>query len=184
MSFLDLSLLFDFFLFIIVGYFIFRGAKSGAVSCLFSLLALCIAFPITCYFFPLLATLFPQKVTRRILGDSIAFATTLIGLYFLTLILIWAILKAFKRFREDISDQIAGGILGLLKGVVIIFIVILLMITLFPSKTPLVKDSFLSRATISIINAIAKPFPPSLKRKFNQKKKQLELYWRQTPRRK
>lgn len=183
MSFLDLSLILDIFLLIIVGYFIFRGTKSGTVSCLFSLLALCMAFPTACYFFPLLATLFPQKVANRILVDSVAFATILIAFYFLTLVLIWAILKAFKRFREDVSDQIAGGILGLLKGMVIIFIAILLIITLLPSKSPLLKGSFLSRSTISIVNAIAKPFPRSLKRKFNQKKKELELYWKQTSQR-
>lgn len=179
MDFLDLSLIFDVLLFIVVGYFIFRGSKKGAMSCLFSLVALCIAFPVACYFFPLFASLFSQEVTERIRGDTIAFATTLIVFYCLALILIWAILEALKKFYEDVSDQIAGGILGLLKGVAAVFIIILLMITLLPGKTPLIKDSFISRSAISIVNAIAKPFPPALKRKFTQKKKELELHWNQ-----
>jgi len=182
MNFLDLSLIFDFFLFIIIGYFIFRGAKKGAANCLFSLVALFIAFSIACYSFPLFASLFPQKVTQRILGDAIAFAATLISLYFLTLILIWTVLNAFKRFHEDVSDRVAGGILGILKGVVVIFIIILLMITLLPSKTPFIKNSFISHSAISIVNTISKPFPPSLKRKFTQKKRELELHWKQTHR--
>lgn len=184
MNFLNFSFIFDFFLFIIVGYCIFRGTKKGAVSCLFSIVALFIAFPIACYFFPLFASVFPQKVANRILGDTVAFATTLIALYFLTLILIWTILKAGKRFREDMSDQIAGGILGLLKGAVVIFIIILFVITLLPSKTPLIKDSFLSRSSVSIVNTISKPLPLSLKRKFIQKRRDLELHWKQTGRRK
>jgi len=182
MHFLDLSLTFDFSLVIIVGYFVFRGTKKGAVSCLFSLVALCIAFPIACYFFPLFASLFPQEVTQRILGDTIAFATTLISFYFLTLILIWTILKAFKRFHEDVSDRIAGGILGLLKGAATIFIIILLMTTLLPRKTPLIKASFISHSAISIVNSISTLLPPSLKRKFTEKRRELELYWKQ-PRR-
>ena len=180
MDFLDLSLIFDIVLLIIVGYFIFRGAKKGAVRFLFSFVALCVAFPITCYFFPHLASLFPQEVTKRILGDTIAFATALVVLYCLTLILIWVILEAFKRFYEDVADRIAGGILGLLKGIAITIIIILLMITLLPSKAPLLKDSFLSRSAISIVNIISKPFPPSLKNKFTQKRRELELYWEQT----
>ena len=182
MHFLDLSLIFDFSLVIIVGYFIFRGTKKGAVSCLFSLVALFIAFLFACYFFPLFASLFPQKVAHRILGDTIAFATFLIVPYFLTLILIWTILKAFKRFHEDVSDRIAGGILGLLKGAAIIFIIILLVTTLLPRKTTLIKDSFISHSAISIVNTISKPLPPSLKSKFIQKKRELELHWEQTPR--
>jgi len=180
--FLDLSLIFDLFLLIIIGCFIFLGARKGAVSYLFSLIAILITYPIACYLYPFFASLFPQEATDRILGDAIAFAVTLICLYFLTLILIWAILETFKRFREDISDKIAGGILGLLKGVVIALIAILLTITFLPGKSPLIKNSFLSRPTISIVNAISKPFPLSLKRKFIQKKRELELHWKKTNR--
>ena len=178
--FFDLSLIFDLFLLIVTGCFIFLGARKGTASCLFTLIALLVAYPTACYFFPLFSSLFSQKVTDRILDDAIAIAVTLVFLYFCILILIWAVLEVFKKFREDISDQIAGGILGLLKGVVIAFIAILLMITFLPSKSPFIKNSFLSRSTIYIVDTISKPFPISLKRKFIQKKKELELHWKQT----
>ena len=180
MDFLDLSLIFDLLLFIIVGYFIYRGAKKGVVSYLFSLLALLMAFPITCYLFPLITSLFSEDIGKRFLSDAIAFATTLVILYFITLILIWALIKAVGRFYEDVADRGAGGVVGLLKGITVAIIVILLMITLLPKKASLLKDSFLSRSTISIVNAIAKPFPPALKNKFTQKKKELESHWKQT----
>ncbi len=179
---LDLSLIFDLSLLIIIGCSIFLGARKGTASCLFTLIALLIAYPTACYLFPFFASLFSQKITDRILRDEIAFVITLVFLYFLTLILMWAVLEVFKRFREEISDQIAGGILGFLKGVVIAFIAILLMITFLPSKSPFIKNSFLSRSTVYIVDTISKPFPISLKRKFIQKKKELELYWEQTQR--
>ena len=182
MDFLDLSLIFDLLLFIIVGYFIYRGAKKGVVSYLFSLVALLIAFPLTCYFFPLLASLFSKEVGTRILSDAIAFASALIVLYFITLALIWALMAVVKRFYENVADLVAGGMVGLLKGITVAIIVILLMITLLPKKAPLLKDSFLSRSTISIVNAIAKQFPPALKNKFTHKMKELELHWQQTGR--
>ena len=178
--FLDLSLIVDLLLLIITVCFIFLGARKGAVSCLFTLIALLIAYPTACYCFPLFASFFSQKVTDRILGDAIAFAITLVFIYFCILILIWAVLEVCKRFREDISDQIAGGILGLLKGLAIAFIAILLMITFLPGKSPFIKNSFLSRSTIYLVDTISKPFPISLKREFIQKKKELEFHWKQT----
>ncbi len=180
MDFLDLSLIFDLFLFIIVGCFIYWGAKKGVVSYLFSLLALLIAFPLACYFFPLLSSLFSEDIEKRILSDAIAFASALVVLYFITLALIWALMEALKRFYEDVADLVAGGVVGLLKGITVAIIFILLMITLLPKKAPLLKDSFLSRSTISIVNAIAKQFPPALKNKFTHKKKGLESHWQQT----
>lgn len=178
--FLDLSFIVDLFLLIIVACFLFLGTRKGTASCLFTLMALLVAYPTACYLFPLFSSLFTQKVTDRILGDAIAFAIILVFLYFCMLILIWAVLEVCKRFREDISDQIAGGILGLLKGFLIAFIAILLMVTLLPSKSPFIKNSFLSRSTMPIVNTMSKPFPISLKRKFIQKQKELELHWKQT----
>jgi membrane protein required for colicin V production len=179
MAFLNLSLIFDFALLLVAGYFIFRGARSGVVNCLFSLIALLIAFPIACYAFPLFAALLPREITERLLDDTIAFATTLIALYFLTLFLIWGILKAYEKFRQDISEQIAGGILGLMKGIVVIVIIILFGITFFPGKSPVIKNSFISHSTVSIANSISKLFPRSLRIKFIQKRRELELHWKQ-----
>jgi len=179
MAFLNLSLIFDFALLLVAGYFIFRGARSGVVSCLFSLIALFIAFPIASYAFPLFAALLPREITERLLDDTIAFATTLIALYFLTLFLIWGILKAFEKFRQDISEQIAGGILGLMKGIVVIVIIILFGITFFPGKSPVIKDSFIAHSTVSIANSISTLFPRSLRIKFIQKRRELELHWKQ-----
>lgn len=178
--FLDLSLIVDLFLLIIVACFLFLGTRKGTVSCLFSLMALLMAYPTACYLFPLFSSLFTQKATDRISDDAIAFAIILVFLYFCMLLLIWAVLELCKRFRAEITDQIAGGILGLVKGIFIVFIAILLLVTLLPSKSPFIKNSFVSRSTMHIVDAISKPFPISLKRKFIQKQKELELYWKQT----
>jgi len=180
MAFLNLSLIFDFALLLVAGYFIFRGARSGVVNCLFSLVALFIAFPLACYAFPLFAALLPREITKRLLDDTIAFATTLSALYFLTLILIWGILKACKKFRQDISEQVAGGVLGLMKGIVVIVVIILLGITFLPGKASLIKNSFISYSTVSLVNAVSKLFPDSLRVKFIQKRRELELHWEQS----
>jgi uncharacterized membrane protein required for colicin V production len=119
--------------------------------------------------------LFSQKVAERILTDIIAFTTLLVSFYFLVFSLLWATLAALKKFRKDVSEEVAGGILGLLKGVVVIVITILLIITFLPSTSTFVKSSLLSRSALSLVNSISKPLPSLLKQKFIKNKRELEL---------
>ena len=108
MDFLDLSLVFDLLLVTIVGCFVYWGAKKGAVSYLFSLLALLMVFPFACYFFPLVTSLFSEDVAKRFLSDVIAFATTLIILYFITLILIWTLKRHSRDFMRGLLIRLRG----------------------------------------------------------------------------
>lgn len=171
----NLSLILDLSLLIVFVYCLIRGAQRGTQRCVFSLVALCSAYPITCYVFPLFASLFSQNVAERILTDIVAFTTLLVSFYFLVFFLLWGILAALKKFRKDISEEVAGGILGLLKGVVVIVITLLLVITFLPSTSPFVKSSLLSRSALSLVDGIAKPFPTLLKQKFIKNKRELEL---------
>jgi uncharacterized membrane protein required for colicin V production len=176
----NLSLLFDLVLLIVVGCFIFGGSRKGTIPTFLSFIILCIAYPLACFLFPRVASLFDQKTTERILNDTVAFATVLVCLYLLIILLVWGILAGCKRFYQDIADYLAGGLAGLLKGVTCIFIIILLAITLLPARSAFIKNSLLSRSALSIVNAIARPFPSLLKKKFGNKKEELELFWRET----
>ena len=173
----NLSLILDLSLVIVFVYCLVSGAQKGTQRCVFSLVSLVSAYPITCYIFPRFASLFSQKVEERILTDPVAFTTALVSFYFLVFFLLWAVLAALKRFRKDLSEEVAGGILGLLKGVVVLLISILLAITFIPSASPFVKDSLLSRSALSLVNSISKPFPEQLKQKFIKNKRDLQLRW-------
>lgn len=180
----SLSLLFDLVLLIVVGCFIFGGVRKGTVSTFLSLVILCIAYPLGCYLFPHVAGLFDQKTTDRILNDTVAFGTVLVCLYLLMVLLLWAILATCKRFYQDIADYLAGGLVGLLKGVVCLLIIILLVITLLPAKSAFIKKSLFSRSALFMVDTIAKPFPSLLSKKFIQKKGELELYWKEKDKKK
>lgn len=158
-------------------YSLLRGVQKGTQRCVFSLVALCSAYPITCYVFPLFAALFSREVEERILTDPVAFTTILVSSYFLVFFLLWATLAALKRFRNDLSEEVAGGILGVLKGVVVLVIAILLAITFIPSTSPFVKHSLLSRSALFLVNSISKPLPSQLKQKFIKHKRELERGW-------
>ena len=173
----NLSLILDLSLVIVFFYCLISGGQRGTQRCVFSLVALCSAYPIACYVFPLFASLFPREVGERIRTDTVAFTTLLISFYFLVFFLWWALLALLKRFREDVSEEVAGGILGLLKGVVVLVIAILLVVTFLPSTSPFVKNSLLSRSALSLVNTIAKPFPSLLKHKFIKNKRELERGW-------
>jgi uncharacterized membrane protein required for colicin V production len=176
--FFSLSLLFDLVLLFVVGCFIYGGIRKGTIPTFLSFVILCIGYPLACLLFPQVASLFDQKTTERILKDTVAFATVLVCLYLLMILLVWGILAACKRFYGDIADYLAGGLAGLLKGLVCLFIIILLAITLLPVKSAFIKNSLLSRSALSIVNTISIPFPSLLKEKFVKKKGELELYWK------
>jgi len=170
----NLSLILDLSLVIVFVYCLISGAQRGTQRCVFSLVALCSAYPIACYVFPLFASLFSQKVAERILTDMVAFTTLLVSFYFLLFFLLWALLAALKKFRKDVSEEVAGGILGLLQGVAVVVIAILLVITFLPGTSTFVKNSLLCRSALSLVNRIAKPFPSLLKQKFIKNKRELE----------
>ena len=175
----SLSLLFDLVLLIVVGCFIFGGVRKGTIPAFLSLVILCISYPLACFLFPHVAGLFTEKTTERILNDTVAFGSVLVSLYLLMILLLWALLAACKRFYQDIADYLAGGLVGLLKGVVCLLIIILLVITLLPAKSSFIKNYLLSRSALFMVNIIAHPLPSSLSNKFIQKKGELELYWKE-----
>jgi len=139
--------------------------------------SLCTAYPITCYLFPLVASLFPPQVAERVLSDTVAFTTLLVSLYVLVFFILWGLLAALKRFRKDISEEVAGGILGVLRGVLVTVITILLVITFLSSSSPFLKNSFLSRSALTLVNSIARTYPSPLKEKFVRNKGELERRW-------
>jgi len=177
MGFINLSLVYDMVLIIIVGYFVFRGARKGALSYFYSLVALVCAYPLACFLFPFLISFFPQKVAQKMQGDAIAFATIFMLLYLLIVALFWGLLSALNKLVEDFSDKLAGGVLGLIKGLVIAAIMILLSLSFTPAKLNLFKDSYFTRFASHMVDYISKPLPPHLKEKFIQKRKELELQW-------
>jgi len=176
----SLSLLFDLVLLIVVASFIFGGVRKGTIPTFLSFIILCIAYPLACFLFPRVASLFDQKTTERILNDTVAFATVLVCLYLFIVLLVWGILAGCKRFYQDIADNLAGGLAGLFKGITCLLIIILLVITMLPAKSAFIKNSLLSRSALSIVDAIATPFPSLLKEKFVKKKGELELRWKGT----
>ena len=176
----DRSLVFDLLLVLVAGYLIVSSVRKGSVATFFSLLILCSTYPITCYLFPLLASFFPPPVTERLLGDAIAFAALMSAVYFLVLLLTWAILALLKRALPDVADQIAAGVLGLVKTVVIIVLINLITVTFLSPQSVFIKHSFLARSAFFMVNAITKPFPSVLKEKFLERKADLE-YGRSKP---
>jgi membrane protein required for colicin V production len=177
MGFITLSLVYDMVLIIIVGYFVFRGARKGALSYFYSLVALVCAYPLACFLFPFLISFFPQKVAQRMQGDAIAFATILMLLYLLIVALFWGLLSALNKLVEDFSDKLAGGVLGLIKGLAITSIIVLLSLSFTPAKLNLFKDSYLARFASDTIDYLSKPLPQHLKEKFIQKRKEVEQQW-------
>ncbi|GEM_PF-3230517 len=166
----DQSMIIDFILLCIAGYLVFSSARKRCVPTFYSLLALCLAYPVTCRLFPLFASFFRPPVTARILGDGVAFSAFVAATYFLLQLLFWAVLNLLKRAAPDAADQLAAAMLGLLKTAVLMAMITLMMVTFLPNRSGYIKHSFLARSLLSAVTTIAKSLPPALREKFFQKR--------------
>ena len=171
----DQSMILDFLLLCVAGYLVISSVRRGCVPTFYSLLALCLSYPIDCYLFPLLASWFSPPVAGRILGDAIAFAALMGAVYFLLLLLFWAVLTLAKRVAPEVSDQAAAAMLGLLKTAAMTLLIILIMVTLLQNRSGYIKHSFFARSLLSVVNTMAKPLPPAIKEKYLQKKDGIEV---------
>ena len=61
----DQSMIVDFLLLCVAGYLVFSSVRRGCVPTFYSLLALCLSYPIDCYLFPLLASRFSPPVAVK-----------------------------------------------------------------------------------------------------------------------
>jgi uncharacterized membrane protein required for colicin V production len=166
----DQSMIADFLLLCVAGYLVLSSVRKGCVPTFYSLLALCLSYPAACFLFPLFASFFRPPVTARLLGDAVAFAAFAAALYFVLLLVFWAVLSLLKRAAPDAADQIAAGMLGLLKTAAMMVFIILIAVTFLPNRSGYIKHSFLARSLLSVVNTIAQPLPTALKEKFLQKR--------------
>jgi hypothetical protein len=97
------------------------------------------------------------------------------AVYFLLLLLFWAVLTLAKRVAPEVSDQAAAAMLGLLKTAAMTLLIILIMVTFLQNRSSYIKHSFFARSLLSVVNTMAKPLPPALKEKYLQKKDGIEV---------
>lgn len=147
------------------------GIKKGLIFEFFSLFGI------------LIATLISKKVVNRIYvlikngsGEStVKFIVSYVITFIVVYLILYIILLVTKKFFEKVLlgwiDRLGGGIIGLLKGIIIalIIIVILSVISNFNKDVKnYLKDSYSGKIISEISPKLTKIFPDSMNKKLRE----------------
>jgi membrane protein required for colicin V production len=170
----------DFLILAIVGLCLIRSLFRGAVREVFSILSLVIAYIISAQYFQPFLKVLPSKLSGSPFGNLIAFAALFVCTAIVVNLIGWALHKLVGLIHLTLLDRIAGGILGLVKGSLVVCIVIVVLITFLPNKSSLVRNSSLSAHTIAIVDVVSAIFPKKLRSLYRGKRKELEREWKKS----
>lgn len=169
----------DIIILIIVVISFIIGIVRGFVKELSTLLGLILGIYLASQKYPLLekyvAGVFPNATASKVISFIIIFLVV----FFVTILLGVLLQKVIKLIMLGWLDKILGGIFGIVKGVLIVWLLLVLAIELFPKTENYIKKSNLG---IKILTAGSKytKFPEYLKKTKESPKKYTLLITRTT----
>lgn len=127
------------------------GFFKGIISELFAIAGLVAGFIVAMKY----SFLIQPHLLRFVRGETAAFVVGFLLLFLLTAaaIVMVGILfkKAIKFIHLSWLDRLIGGIVGIIKGVVVVGLISLLIVALVPDGKAFMKQSALGRYTITIV---------------------------------
>jgi membrane protein required for colicin V production len=127
------------------------GFFKGIISELFAIAGLVIGIIVAMKFSfliqPYLEPFIKGETAALIIGFILLFLLTAAGI--ITIGILFK--KAIKFIRLSWLDRCIGGLVGVLKGVVVVGLISLLIVTFFPEGKKFMKQSTMGRYTIAIV---------------------------------
>jgi membrane protein required for colicin V production len=135
------------------------GFIKGIISEIFAIAGLIIGFLVAMKY----SFLIQPFLLRFIKGETGAFVIGFILLFLLTAagIIMLGIFfkKAIKFIRLSWLDRWIGGLVGLVKGIIVVGLISLIIVALFPDGKAFMKQSTFGRYTIAIVRIAAYLLP-------------------------
>jgi membrane protein required for colicin V production len=172
MNLLDLAIL------IIVVLIAVRGFLRGIIQEAATLIGIIASFLLAFYYYNDLARfLLRYFQDYRVTVYFFSFLI-LLGLSFFLFRALGLLIKKTVHFTFlGWADRALGGLFGLLKGVVVVYFLIALLIILLPKQHSLVNQSRLFPWVISVTDQITLLIPSKITQDFQRKKQEFRDYW-------
>lgn len=149
----------------------------GLIKEIFSLLSIIIGIFIATRYYTVSAKLFNGLLDNQNWANVAGFVLTLVLVSFCVSLVGMMIQKLIKEINLGIIDRIGGAIFGLLKGIIISFFIIMLLIAFFPPQSHFLKTSKVTPQIIRISTVMVYFIPKDLKIKFMEQLVQLKDLW-------
>jgi membrane protein required for colicin V production len=163
---------------IIVALLIIRGFSRGIVQEAATLLGLIASFLLASLYYQDLAGLLERFSPNHIIVLSFfCFVFLFILCIFLFNFLGMLAKKAIRLTLLGWVDRTLGGLFGLIKGAVIIFILATILTVFYPKSALLVENSRFFPTSLAITERLTLLIPYKIKDDFLTKKKNLQNFW-------
>lgn len=147
------------------------GVVKGLVKQVFGLLAVIIGLILALGFYSQVSTLYLRFISNEVLAHFLGFLT----IFLVVLCLGWVSSYTLSKFIKGplkFLNNILGGGLGLLKGILICGVVVFALLV-FPISKKALKESALSPVCLQLTRAIISLIPKELKERFKEAYKEV-----------
>jgi membrane protein required for colicin V production len=142
------------------------GIVKGFVKQVFGLLAVIVGLILALSFYSQVSRLYLRFVANEVLAHFLGFLT----IFLIVLCLGWVssyLLSKFIKGPLKLLNNILGGGLGFLKGILICGVIVFALLV-FPISKKALKESVLSPVCLQLTRAIVSLIPQELKEKFKE----------------
>jgi membrane protein required for colicin V production len=169
--------LLDYFIIVLMGLFALRGIFRGFIRELASLVGVVLGIFLGYFIEPKLSVMLKAYLADMASLPLISFAI----LFFMSILfcncLAWLFMHLSKKEVKGWGNRVSGAILALLKGLVVIFLLIVLLTFYVPSQAPLVSKSKMAPYVIksyqSMVGIFSKPALQNWKQKIDSTQKKI-----------
>jgi membrane protein required for colicin V production len=158
---------FDIIVIAIIGLMTLIGLWKGMVRQLFGLAGLIAGY--------MLAVRFHEPCSKFLTSfhpgtaKAISFIAIFLACILLAHIIAWVVGRFFAHSGLGFFNRIGGGLLGFLKGCIIIAVVVMVLTSFLPARNGLLKKSFTIKYVLPVTALLKKVTHEDIKAKYNEK---------------
>jgi membrane protein required for colicin V production len=156
----------DIILLAILGVTTALGIFKGFVKQFFGLLTLIIGLILAFSLYSQASWFYLRVISSRVLAQFLGFLTVFLAVECLGLVASHLFSKLMKGPLK-LLNNVLGGVLGLIKGILICGVVVFVLLV-FPVNKNALKESWISPACLSMSKAVVNLIPRELREKFKE----------------
>ena len=161
-----------------MGFLILKGLLRGYLRETASLAGVIAGIFLANFYQPRVTAYLNSYLPALDILPLVSFTVILLLVVIISNILGWILKFMFWKVLQGWSGRILGAVLAAIKGVVLIYLVIILLFFFLPAKTPLIATSKLAPSIISsyqgMVSLISPDFYENWKKKIMGKKKEID----------
>ncbi|MBA4371790.1 MAG: hypothetical protein C0402_02885 [Thermodesulfovibrio sp.] len=162
---------FDIVVLSVIGITVALGLWKGLVIQIFGLAGLISGYILSVRYYLSVARLLPDisQGTAKIAGFLVIFIASIIAAFILGRLLE----KLMKLAGLGWANRLLGGVLGLLKGTLIVSVILVVLVAFLPSDSGILKQSVTVPYLVSVTRLLGAAIPEDIKAKY---KSRMELF--------